>query len=280
VSFLKRLFKFYINSSVHVAFSVLALAHLTPLRFGYSLPRPFFFALFFAAVFGYNFVKFFGLAKFHYRSLTTKLKEIQILSAFCFIGFVICFFGLKAQVQSSLIFLGLITFFYAMPLKWNSSKSLRKISGLKIYIIAFVWAATTAFLPQLQIGLELTRIDYWWVLERFVFIFILMLPFEIRDMNFDDLKLSTIPQRLGLKNTKKIGYLGVLLLFVSLIFAHNFNVVEFNSSLLTLLLLVFFLFKSSTKKTQYFTAFWVEALPIFWWVLWIGFELLNKPSTF
>lgn len=280
MSFLKRLIKFYINSSVHVAFSVLALSHLTQLRTEQTADLVFLLTLFCATIFGYNFVKYFGLAKFHYRSLTTKLKEIQILSAFCFIAFFICFFGLKTEVQYSLFFLGLITFFYAMPLKWISSKSLRKISGLKIYIIAFVWAATTAFLPQLQSGLELNKIQYWWVLERFVFIFILMLPFEIRDMNFDDLKLSTIPQRMGQNNTKKLGYLGVLLLFVSLIFADDFNEVEFFSSLMTLLLLVFFLIKSSSKKAQYFTAFWVEALPIFWWVLWIGLELLKKPSTF
>ena len=220
------------------------------------------------------------MAKFHYRSLTTKLKEIQILSAFCIVGFMVCFFNLKSNVQYSLFFLGLITFFYGMPLKWVASKSLRKISGLKIYIIAFVWAATTAFLPQLQSGLDLFQIDYMWILERFVFIFILMLPFEIRDMNFDDLKLSTIPQSIGLSNTKKIGYLGVLLLFVSSIFAHDFNEVEFFSSLMTLLLLVFFLIKSSPKRSRYFTAFWVEALPIFWWVLWIGFKLLKKSSTF
>ncbi len=220
------------------------------------------------------------MAKFHYRSLTTKLKEIQILSAFCIVGFMVCFFNLKSNVQYSLFFLGLITFFYGMPLKWVASKSLRKISGLKIYIIAFVWAATTAFLPQLQSGLDLFQIHYMWILERFVFIFILMLPFEIRDMNFDDLKLSTIPQSIGLSNTKKIGYLGVFILLSFLIFGNEFKASEFISTILMILILVVFLAKSSPKRPLYFTAFWVEALPIFWWVLWTGFELLKKSSTF
>lgn len=280
MNFLKRLFKFYINSSLHVGCSVLSLAHLTLLRSGNSVSLLFFFALFFATVFGYNFIKFFGLAKFHYRSLTTKLKEIQILSAFCIVGFIVCFFKLKSNVQYSLFLLGLITFFYGMPLKWIASKSLRKISGLKIYIIAFVWAVTTVFLPQMQSGLDLFQIDYMWILERFVFIFVLMLPFEIRDMNFDDLKLSTIPQSIGLSNTKKIGYLGVFILLLFLIFGYEFKVPEFISTIMMLLILLFFLAKSSPKRPLYFTAFWVEALPIFWWFLWMGFELLKKPSTF
>ena len=267
MNFLKRLFKFYINSSLHVGCSVLALAHLTLLRSGDSVSLSFFFALFFATVFGYNFVKFFGLAKFHYRSLTTKLKEIQVLSAFCFVGFIVCFFWLKTEVQYSLFFLGLITFFYGMPLKWIASNSLRKISGLKIYIIAFVWAVTTVLLPQLQSGLEFFQIDYIWILERFVFIFVLMFPFEIRDMNFDDLKLSTIPQSIGLSNTKKLGYFGVFLLSVFLIFGHEFKKSEFISTIMMLLILVIFLAKSSPKRPLYFTAFWVEALPIFWWIL-------------
>ena len=127
-----------------MACSVLALSYLTILKTNFSVDFFFLFALFFATVFGYNFVKYFGLAKFHYRSLTTKLKEIQVLSILCVFGFTICFFQLKSNVQWSLLFLGIITFFYGTPLKWFSNNSLRKISGLKIYIIAFV--------GQLQLG--------------------------------------------------------------------------------------------------------------------------------
>ena len=40
--------------------------------------------VFFASITGYNFVKFFGLAKFHHRSLATWLKLIQVISIFSF----------------------------------------------------------------------------------------------------------------------------------------------------------------------------------------------------
>lgn len=278
MGFLKRIFKFYINSSLHVACSVLALSHLTILKTNFPVDFFFLFALFFATVFGYNFVKYFGLAKFHYRSLTTKLKEIQILSILCVFGFTICFFQLKSSVQWSLLFLGIITFFYGMPLKWISNNSLRKISGLKIYIIAFVWAITTAFLPQLHGGLEVFELNYIWGIERFVFIFVLMLPFEIRDMNFDDLKLSTIPQKIGLFNTKKLAYLGILVL-VFFLFFNNTSRAEIISSSTMLMMLCVFIAKSHPQNSYYYTAFWVEALPIFWWLISISLEILYESGT-
>ena len=275
---LKRIFKFYINSSLHVACSVLALSHLTILKANFSIDFFFLFSLFFATVFGYNFVKYFGLAKFHYRSLTTKLKEIQVLSILCIFGFSICFFQLKSDVQWSLLFLGIITFFYGKPLKWISSKSLRKISGLKIYIIAFVWAITTALLPQLHGGLEGFEFNYIWGIERFVFIFILMLPFEIRDMNFDDLKLSTIPQKIGLFNTKKLAYFGILAL-IFFLFYNNTSRAEIISTSIMLMMLCVFIAKSRPQNSFYFTAFWVESLPIFWWLISISLKLLHESGS-
>jgi hypothetical protein len=260
-----------------VACSVLALSHLIILKTNFSVDFFFLFSLFFATVFGYNFVKYFGLAKFHYRSLTTKLKEIQILSILCVFGFTICFLQLKSNVQWSLLFLGIITFFYAMPLKWFSNNSLRKISGLKIYIIAFVWAITTALLPQLNGGLEVFELNYIWVLERFVFIFILMLPFEIRDMNFDDLKLSTIPQKIGLFNTKKLAYFGILVLIFFLY--SNTSKLEIISTSIMLTILCVFIVKSRPQNSFYYTAFWVEALPIFWWLMSISLEILHESGT-
>lgn len=279
MSFLKRIFNFYINSSLHVACSVLALSDLALMEKHNSTDVFFLFALFFSTVFGYNFVKYFGLAKFHYRSLTNKLKEIQALSAMCFLGLSFCFFQLKTNVQWSLFFLGGITLFYAMPINLISSKSLRKVSGLKIYIIAFVWAITTALLPQLHRDLGFFELNYFEVLERFVFILVLMLPFEIRDMNFDDLKLSTIPQKIGLSNTKNLGYFGILVLPCFLFFNDSRSVVEIISTSVMLSVLFVFITKSHPENSLSYTSFWVEALPIFWWLLSISLEILFETGT-
>jgi uncharacterized integral membrane protein len=97
-------------------------------------------------------------------------------------------------------------------------------------------------------------------------------------MYFDDLKLSTIPQRIGLYNTKILGYFGVFLLFVFI--SQNTNAVAFISSILTLLFLLLFLTKSRPDRSVYFTAFWVESLPIIWWIMWFVLDKLNESCTF
>jgi hypothetical protein len=105
-----------------------------------------------------------------------------------------------------------------------------------------------------------------------------MLPFEIRDMNFDDLKLSTIPQKIGLLNTKKLAYLGILVL-VFFLFFNNTSRAEIISTSTMLMMLCVFIAKSRPQNSYYYTAFWVEALPIFWWLISISLEILYESGT-
>ena len=57
-----------------------------------NIPIIFYAAAFCASVAGYNFVKYFGFTKFYYRSLTIRLKYIQLVSVLSLIGFVSVFF--------------------------------------------------------------------------------------------------------------------------------------------------------------------------------------------
>ena len=108
--------------------------------------------------------------------------------------------------------------------------------------------------------------------QRFIFVLVLMVPFEIRDMAYDNLKLGTIPQRIGVKWTK-----GIALLLLVLCFLLEFFKDELQSSrpvILTflVLLLVFFVLKSKKEQTKYYSSFWVEAIPIAWLAITILFE--------
>ena len=56
--------------------------------------------------------------------------------------------------------------------------------------------------------------DVWiLLLQRFVFVVVLILPFEIRDLSVDDKILGTLPQRIGVKNTKLYGLLLLMVFF-------------------------------------------------------------------
>ena len=54
---LKRLFDFYINSSIHVALAVSSLVYITILEFHLKLDIEIILFVFFATITGYNFVK-------------------------------------------------------------------------------------------------------------------------------------------------------------------------------------------------------------------------------
>ena len=72
----------------------ITLSGTNKIEFELEHSNSFYSAVFCGSVSGYNFVKYFGLTKFYYRSLTTRLKYIQLVSFLSFMGFVVVFFQL------------------------------------------------------------------------------------------------------------------------------------------------------------------------------------------
>jgi len=268
---LTRLLDFYINSSIHVALAVCGLVWVTLLNFNVGADLDFMYFIFFATVTGYNFVKYFGLAKFHHRSLASWLKVIQIFSFVCFLG--LCYFTFKLKTETLLYFavLGAITFLYAIPFLpkklFIEAGNLRAIGGLKIYVIAFVWTCVTVIIPLLNENYSLDNDVFVEAIQRYLYVIIAMLPFEIRDMRYDSIKLSTIPQRIGISRTKTIGVLLIILMFLLEFFKDEFwvNKTVILGIICTLLLL--FLVFSNINQKKYFSGFWVEGVPILWAIL-------------
>jgi hypothetical protein len=269
---LKSVFDFYINSSIHVALAIVAMSCITYLEFDVSIDRNLLCFIGFASVTGYNFVKYFGLAKFHHRSLSSTLKAIQIFSLLCFL--VMCYFALQLNTISliAILIFGVVTFLYAIPLLPNrffvdQKKQLRSISGLKIYIIALVWSGVTVLLPLINSEFVLNDDVVLSAVQRFLFVILLMLPFEIRDLNYDNLKLATIPQRIGVKQTKLIG-LGISILLLSLeFFKDDINLSYMRSLVIIIFVSLIFLRFSSKTQSKYYSSFWVEILPVWWLIL-------------
>ncbi|MGM5470504.1 hypothetical protein ACS386_09525 [Flavobacteriaceae bacterium LMO-SS05] len=269
---LRQLFDFYINCSIHVALAVVSLSWLTLLEFQVLFDETILYFIFFAAVTGYNFVKYFGLAKFHHRSLARWLKSIQVFSFFCFILMVYYAFKIQIRTLCYIGGLGLVTFLYAIPflprrLFMDEKQNLRDVGGIKIYIIALVWTGATVFLPLVNNDIPISDDIILSAIQRFIFVIALMLPFEIRDLQYDSLKLSTIPQKIGEKWTKIMGV--VLLVFFYVLEFFKSEVVSKRLVILLLITVIMFLFILFAKKYQgkYYSGFWVEGIPIFWLLL-------------
>ncbi|WP_299125646.1 hypothetical protein [uncultured Winogradskyella sp.] len=269
---LKRILNFYINSSIHVALAVYALTWLTLIQFELDYDKNVLYFVFFATITGYNFVKYFGVAKFHHRSLASWLKVIQIFSFVAFIA--MCYYAFQLQFNTLIVLsiFGLITFLYAIPLvpmKYfrDSQKNLRQIGGLKIYVISLVWMYTTVFLPLMDNGIDLNEDVVVTGLQRFIFVIVLMLPFEIRDLNYDSLKLATIPQKIGIKKTKIIGVFLLMVFFLLDYFKDKLDGYTIVSTLIITFITLLFIVFSNKSQSKYYSAFWVESLPIVWLII-------------
>lgn len=274
---LKRLFDFYINSSIHVALSVFSLTWITLLEYDIPYDETLLFFVFFASISGYNFVKYFGIAKFHHRSLADWLKAIQVFSFLCFIP--MCYYALQLRVNTMffIVGLGLVTFFYAIPflpkhLFLDSKNNLRNIGGVKVYLIALVWTGVTVFLPIINNDYAINADVVITGIQRFVFIVVLMLPFEIRDLMYDSLKLATIPQKIGVKQTKIIGVVLLgLFLFLEFLKAET-TAKSLLVSILISVVVSLFLLCSKKEQGKYYSSFWVEGLPVLWLFLMLLFK--------
>lgn len=266
MTILKYLFNFYINASIHVALSVLALTGITEIYFDLPSDDNLNAFIFLGTITGYNFIKYAGVAKFYHRSLTKSMRMIQIFSFLCFCFLV--YFGLQIPVKTLLFFspLALLTALYIVPFIGGFQKNLREVSYLKIFIVAAVWSGVSSTIPLLANG---NTVDANLILhfsQRVLFILVLILPFEIRDVQLDFEDVRTLPQKIGIDQTKRFGF-ALLLFALTIEFLITDTHLFRNVFLLICFALLLYLMRAKEQQSKYYSSFWVESLPIFWWLI-------------
>ncbi|MDT0552379.1 hypothetical protein [Urechidicola vernalis] len=268
---IKRLFNFYIFSSIHVALGVFCFVKLTLKNFGVEENITALFC-FFSTILSYNFIRFLNesfekdwLSNW-YRNHKSLLVIISFISAI-----IVLYLSFSFRIESLMILLPffILTLFYGMKLP-RKLVTLRRVPGLKIFLIAFCFAGVTVLFPLVQNEIDIDVIIWWFFLQRMFFVILITLPFDIRDVDFDSDQLRTIPQQFGHFTTKLLGLILILGIFTIELFIFG---KEFNEMfiLLTICSLSFVLLLFSRKEqSKYYSAFWVEAIPIFWLLLLLG----------
>lgn len=198
--------------------------------------------------------------------LQAKKQEIALLiSVFVCSGVTLTlFWSLTFYQQLLMLISGLISVLYTFPLvPYKQSYSrLRDVNGLKIGLIALIWMASTVLLPLLQ------ATNHWNALyvpiillciERFLFIFAITLPFDIRDVKYDvEQDLQTIPISLGIEKTKQLAHgllVACMLLQFIIFFMIDGNVILLISTFLVYLLAILLVSNATTQQTdKYYTA--------------------------
>lgn len=267
LKFFKFCFDFYIKSSIHVALAVTCLGSLTVGLVPESDSQKLLIFIFFSTLFTYNFIKYFPL----FFSGATRKNSAGILSLSSISGLVAfgIFFTLNFETKIFVIFGGFLVIVYTIPF-FGETSNWRNKKGWKIHLVALCWVLLTVgapltFLNNLSFALFLKG-----SLIQFIYVWVATLPFEIRDVSTDDLSLRTIPQQFGIHKTKIIGLLLLGIgLFVS-VFLYNF--MDVIPILIAYVMLGISLYYSTPEKSKYYTSFWIEGIPMIWW---LSFHLIS-----
>lgn len=263
---LKSIFDFYLDASIHVALAVLSLAGVTFHLLGTSSDIDLLGFIFFSVIVCYNFIKY-GVEAYKYLIVSNAYHRVIQIFSFVSFGFALYFLlQLDAKIWWAAVILGLLSALYAVPFL-PSAKNLRSLGGLKIYIVAFVWAGFTVFLPVLDAEMPIDW-DFWILfLQRSLLVLVLIIPFEIRDMQWDDKDLRTLPQVLGIEQTQNLGIVLAVVFFLLTFLKDGAHQAEIVLRLALTVVMIFVLLATKRMKSKYFVSFWVEAVPIFWFGL-------------
>jgi len=272
MSFAKRIFNFYIFSNLHVALATFSLVKITLLTYGIKDDLvPFF--VFFATLASYNFIRLYTIdtiQDWFFQFIKMNKKSIVGLTLASALLVVYLGFLLRLQALIALIPFGVFTLFYVIPFPMQKKNrvTLRSFAFLKLFLIAISWAGVTVLIPLLHYNIAIGQSEMLIFMQRFLFILVITLPFDIRDVNYDKDTLKTLPQVLGIPKAKRIGLLFLMLFLGIELFKHTLlNSNQFRVHLIVALLSLFFLFRAKQNQNNYYSAFFVESLPIFWLLL-------------
>ncbi len=248
-----RALSFLLESKIFISICAVSCIISTCLILGinhYSLPLLCF--LFFSTLLIYN-------IPYYYHVVKSTGTNTFVLKSLVILNLLFCFYSSLHLLPGSIFFtfhLGVISFLYYLPFSSMEKHSARKVKFLKIFLISYVWACCTVILPVLQADQKITSEVILLFVDRFIFIFAITLPFDIRDLKKDQLcNIVTIPVALGISNSKMISYV-LLLVFClnSLFYAHPITV--FISRIISTIILYLLIFNITDSKSQYwFTGF-------------------------
>jgi len=194
---LKKIIDFYIKSSLHVALSAFALVSMTMYFFNITENFEVKAFAFFGTIVGYNFVKYDALARLNKITIKKELRLIIALSIFSALAsFLFSKIASYHPIFRSFCFLIVVALYVTLfPNKQNA----RNWKGIKIYIVSLCWVGVTVVLPVINSNIGFSLDVLLLGIQRFILIFVLVLIFEIVDINTDDPHLQTVPQQIGVE---------------------------------------------------------------------------------
>jgi 4-hydroxybenzoate polyprenyltransferase len=237
---IRAIVNFYIYSSLHIslAASLFVLEVFVLLRI--DIDWNYILLVFSATMFIYSIHRVIGLKKVEDKSSSGRYKIIKTFKSHIIFYACISLVGiacigvlLPIEYYYFLIPLGVISLLYTLPV-FGQGRRLRDIGYLKIFLIAFVWAYIALGHNLNDHMLDRKLIVYLILLERFLYILAVTLPFDIRDIEIDQkISVNTIPSYLGIHRTYVLVNTLLLICYVLSLAVCNFlNILTVTTAIL------------------------------------------------
>jgi len=269
---LLKILDFLVVSNVYVAAGTFSLTWLS-LQFYGNEKLDLAFFVFFSTLFAYNFMRLLRVQPMLKEGDSKRHQNIFRFRAFLWIlcicsalAATVFFSRIYQQIFYTIILMGLISVCYSLPVYKKNGiwLRLRDIPSIKIFLIAFVWAIVTSLMPM---QVNEIAINWLQVFERFLFVFAITIPFDIRDLRFDAASIQTIPQVYGIQKARYIGVGSLVfaegILFYDYFFLDYYNLASLLAIYFSYEFAVLLVYKSDSSLPERYFTLGVEGASIF-----------------
>jgi len=285
-----KIFVFLVQSNIYISLGAVMLAIQTQVQLGVSPGwHPYLFILFFATLLEYNLHRLITImsnkeelnAEKH-QWVKQNINGFYLLVSASVAGFVYTALMAQRDVLIALLPVAVLTLFYSIPVFGFKKRlfRLREIPYLKIFLIAFVWSYATVILPVIKASPDIDRVQIsWMMMERFLFIFAVTLPFDLRDREADiRAGLKTIPVLLKQELVWKISFLALFLFgIIALIHYYQLGMSWVSLALLVSTVSTYLLLKSGRlRRWSYFHFGIVDGTLLLQGLLVLSFYYLSR----
>jgi hypothetical protein len=232
---------------------------------------PDFYLLVSSTLFYYNFHKFaYKFKSFRISEMISMMmdKSVWLFERVLFFMsgavFLVSFLWAETDVKLCWMALAGCSLLYSLPMRWGKGKSrrLREIPALKLVDVALVWAISTVVIPLVSSNLFVVDISFWSIfISRFVLVFCLCIPFEIRDEQRERAHGFTSFMEYGRKNIFVAGTFMLLVATLLVLLAYQQNMidqVELISYVFTHTLAFAWIVMAKPTWPDWYFKFWVD----------------------
>jgi len=277
---MKSLFRWYVYTHVHTALAAVALYALY--MWGISAPFDRRYALFLgASTFAYyNF-----LHLLHLPDLRPCVQQ-RLRRRAGWVGvsaWVAALVGLTAWWRSpyrslwyAFVFPAVLALLYHNRPARALWPGLRPKGVFKVLSVPLVWAALAAGIPALA-TMDLPRAAFVFV-HAFLFVLLWTVPFDMRDLALDKESMLTLPRIFKEKIFLAVVPLWLVYAVLTLMVFRPYKESILLFEIGGLLLLGAVAAASRCNRRYFFTAFWVEGIPIWLWAAYFLWKAAGRPD--